>query len=73
MTSTRAVEWLSPTEAATHTGFSEKTLRNRRAKGLRPRYHKVCNRVRYARAELDDWISSNGHEPPKRGRPRKTP
>ena len=64
--------WLSVQEAAEYVGLARQTLVNRRVKGLRPRANKVANRLRYHLDELNDWIRSNGHEPPRRGRPPKT-
>jgi len=63
--------WLSVYEAAEYVGLARQTLVNRRSQGLRPRANKAANRLRYHITELDDWIRSNGFEPPRRGRPSK--
>jgi predicted DNA-binding transcriptional regulator AlpA len=37
-------------------GISEKTLANWRSQGRGPAYHKLGGKVRYAVADIEDWV-----------------
>jgi hypothetical protein len=56
-----AKKFLDTNEAAEFTGFAPYTLRKWRAagKGDGPRYFKVRGRVRYAREDLETFVTSN--------------
>ena len=54
-------KFLDTHQAAEFTGFAPYTLRKWRAagKGEGPRYFKVHNRVRYAREDLEVFVTQN--------------
>jgi excisionase family DNA binding protein len=56
---TQPAAWLSMREAAAYLGFATKTLESWRAAGTGPSPKKVGRRLRYARADLDKWATSN--------------
>lgn len=56
-----AKKFLTSQEAAQFTGFAEGTLRKWRAKGEGdgPKHFKVRGRVRYARADLEKFLTTS--------------
>lgn len=53
----RATEYMGTREAATFLGLSPRTLDRYRVTGQGPAFHKFGTRVRYARADLEDWAA----------------
>ena len=51
-------EYLSTSEAAVVLGMSARTLDRYRVTGEGPPFSKLCGCVRYARADLDDWVQA---------------
>jgi excisionase family DNA binding protein len=49
---------LSTTQAAAHCGLSPRTLEKLRITGGGPPFAKLGRSVRYAPADLDEWIAS---------------
>ncbi|MDY6808338.1 MAG: helix-turn-helix domain-containing protein [Actinomycetota bacterium] len=58
MTTTTVDRLLTTNEAASLTGFSEKTHRNWRCAGTGPPYVRVGRAVRYRESELRRWVES---------------
>lgn len=54
-------KFMTPNEAAQYTGFAEYTLRKWRSanKGDGPKYYKIRGRVRYAREELERFVTQS--------------
>lgn len=48
------------------TGLALSTLRNRRSQGRPPRYIKIGKSVRYALADIQDFIDANRIDPEER-------
>ena len=49
--------WLTPPQVADLIGFTVRFLEVQRQKGCGPPYYRISNRVRYSRADLEDWLS----------------
>ena len=54
----RPAEYMGTREAAALLGLSPRTLDRYRVTGQGPAFHKFGTRVRYARADLEDWAAS---------------
>ena len=63
--------YLSTRQAAELLGLSPRTLERYRGAGEGPPYMKRGRQVRYARADLDDWMEG-GRPPPKPVNGRRT-
>lgn len=50
------MRWLTPQQAAEHTGFSTGTLANWRSAGTGPPFRKVGRAIRYRESDLDRFI-----------------
>ena len=49
--------WLTPPQVAELIGFTVRFLEIQRQKGCGPPYYRISNRVRYSRADVEDWLS----------------
>ena len=54
---------LTPAEVAAATGISVATLATWRSIGKGPAFHKLGGAIRYAEADVEQWVSSNRHDP----------
>ena len=52
-------ELVNEAEAARLTGYTVEGLRSRRYAGLQPSWYKIGHFVRYAPAELQEWIAGS--------------
>ena len=50
---------LNNREAAEYLGLSVRTMNRYRVTGDGPPYYRLGNRVRYVRAELDEWVTGS--------------
>lgn len=56
-------EWLTTKEVAERCRVSERTVQGWRTSGVGPRYYKIAEHcVRYAAADVDEWITSKRTE-----------
>ena len=58
-TSTTRTKYLNAHEAAEYLGLSVRTMNRYRVTGNGPPYYRIGGRVRYVRAELDEWVTGS--------------
>ena len=56
---TTRAKYLNNREAAEYLGLSVRTMNRYRVTGDGPPYYRLGNRVRYVRAELDEWVTGS--------------
>jgi predicted site-specific integrase-resolvase len=57
----RSRDWMTPKQAAFYLGVSPFTMALWRKSNKAPSWHRMHGRIRYTRADLDQWINATRH------------